>query len=253
MKLTKCMNGHFYDAEKFSTCPHCAGNTAGEGNDDSVTVGYSSDMDAGATAPLNPNDSFPAQPQVRIVKPPIGGMNMKNSGNGNDITRPLASVTSDWGRDVKPDDDEKTVPIWLKNDPPAVDELPTANARQNIGNTVYSSPSDFRPVVGWLVCTEGTHKGQSFNLYHGKNFIGRDSDMDVWLRNDLSVSRNRHAIIVYEPRERVFFAQPGESHELFYVNDSVVLSTLQLNDRDCISVGKTTLVFVPFCNADFTW
>ena len=49
MKLTKCINGHFYDAEKFSTCPHCAGNATGEVSDDSVTVGYSSDMDAGVT------------------------------------------------------------------------------------------------------------------------------------------------------------------------------------------------------------
>ena len=55
MKLTKCINGHFYDAEKFSTCPHCAGNATGEVSDDSVTVGYSSDMDAGVTAPLNQN------------------------------------------------------------------------------------------------------------------------------------------------------------------------------------------------------
>ena len=35
MKLTKCINGHFYDAEKFSTCPHCAGNATGEVSDDS--------------------------------------------------------------------------------------------------------------------------------------------------------------------------------------------------------------------------
>ena len=25
MKLTKCVNGHFYDEEKFEGCPHCAG------------------------------------------------------------------------------------------------------------------------------------------------------------------------------------------------------------------------------------
>lgn len=89
MKLTKCINGHFYDAEKFSTCPHCAGNATGEVSDDSVTVGYSSDMDAGVTAPLNQNDFPPVQPQVRMVKPPIGGMNPGNLNNGNDVTRPL--------------------------------------------------------------------------------------------------------------------------------------------------------------------
>lgn len=256
MKLTKCINGHFYDAEKFSTCPHCAGNATGEVSDDSVTVGYGSDMDEGVTAPLNQNDFPPVQSQIRMVKPPTGGMNPGNFNNGNDVTRPLdfgGNSDNSWGRNIDPDDDEKTVPIWFNDDTPTEGDLPTGNVVQNVRNTMHSNTADFRPVVGWLVCTEGKHKGQSFNLYHGKNFIGRNSDMDVWLKNDPSVSRIRHAIIIYEPRERVFFAQPGESHELFYVNDSVVLSTTQLKDRDRISVGETTLIFVPFCSEDFTW
>ena len=83
--------------------------------------------------------------------------------------------------------------------------------------------------------------------------VGRASDMDICLKGDDSVSRTKHAIITYEPKERKFFAQPGESHELFYVNDNVVLTSAELKDRDEISVGKTKLVFVPFCDSKYGW
>ena len=146
-----------------------------------------------------------------------------------DQTEPLTEPKTEAGvMHTIPDDTEKTVGF-------------------------YSSEVGVEPVVGWLVCTEGRYRGQSFNLYHGKNYIGRNSDMDVCLKNDPSVSRNRHAIICYDSKERIFFAQPGESRELFYVNDSVVLTDVQLKDKDRISVGEATLVFVPFCSEDFTW
>lgn len=247
MKLTKCINGHFYDAEKFAACPQCSGNAVNTSDDDSVTMGYTSDMEAETFEPLNKNSFSEISDGVRLIKPPIGGM-PGNLSNGEEITRPLDADPRKTGSGWEPNDDEKTIPIWFRD----MDNQTNPNTEHDTNNTAPVQ-SDFRPVVGWLVCTEGKHKGQSFNLCHGKNFVGRNADMDVCLRNDLSVSRNRHAIIVYEPRERIFFAQPGESHELFYVNDSVVLSTTQLKARDRISIGDTTLVFVPFCGEEFTW
>ena len=110
-----------------------------------------------------------------------------------------------------------------------------------------------RPVVGWLVCIEGSDYGKSFNLYGGKNFIGRAAEMDVCLANDVTVSRFKHATVIYEPKQRVFFAQPGESHELFYVNGSVVLVNTELKDRDVIAIGRSTFVFVPFCDQRYGW
>ena len=110
-----------------------------------------------------------------------------------------------------------------------------------------------RPVVGWLVCIGGKSYGQCYNLYGEKNFIGRSKDMDVALTEDNTVARNRHAILIYDPRAKVFYAQPGDSHELFYVNDKVVLQSLVLNDRDVLKIGKTTLVFVPFCDDRYSW
>lgn len=53
MNLKRCSNGHFYDVDKYATCPHCAG---ASGVDDSMasTVAYgASDATVGYTVPDN--------------------------------------------------------------------------------------------------------------------------------------------------------------------------------------------------------
>ena len=116
----------------------------------------------------------------------------------------------------------------------------------------YTADTNQEPVAGWLVCVKGKELGKSYNLKIGRNFIGRGNDMDVVIA-DKTVSRNKHAIVTYEPRNRMFFIQPGESSELFYVNQQVVLNTIQLNSYDRISIGEVELMFVPFCCEIFAW
>lgn len=60
MNLSRCSNGHFYDKEKFPTCPYCA---QGAGNDDGLTSVFdeSQGNDIGATQPLTYNNP-PQQP-----------------------------------------------------------------------------------------------------------------------------------------------------------------------------------------------
>lgn len=109
------------------------------------------------------------------------------------------------------------------------------------------------PVVGWLVCIQGENRGESYKLKAGRNFVGRSRDMDVVLTGDMGISRNRHAIIVYEPKGKMFLAQPGESRELFYINDKVVLANYVLQPYDEIQISATKLLFVPFCGERFSW
>ena len=68
-----------------------------------------------------------------------------------------------------------------------------------------------------------------------------------------SVSRDRHAVIIYEPRERMFIAQPGDSRELFYINDDVVLDNVVLKPYDVISLGKVDMMIIPCCTKEFAW
>ena len=117
----------------------------------------------------------------------------------------------------------------------------------------FKSALGTEPVVGWLVCVEGKNLGQDFKLKSGRNFIGRSSELDINIADDDSVSRGKHAIVVFEPRGREFIIQAGETKELCYLNENAVLEPKVLKLGDVITVGNTKLMFAPFCGPDFGW
>lgn len=109
------------------------------------------------------------------------------------------------------------------------------------------------PVVGWLVCVKGVHFGEDFKIKSGRNFIGRSGAMNISLSGDKAVSRDKHAILTYDPKSNSFMIQPGDSSELCYLNDEMVLIPTKLNANDKISLGESELMFVPFCTDVFRW
>lgn len=138
-------------------------------------------------------------------------------------------------------------------DPPdtePITDLTTDDITKTVG---YFDVVETDPVVGWLVAISGNHLGQDFKLKAGRNFIGRSDDMDVSLTDDNSISRDRHAIILYEPKSNTFLVQPGEAKQLFYLNDKVVLEATKISAYDVISLGETNLLFIPCCSAKFNW
>lgn len=112
---------------------------------------------------------------------------------------------------------------------------------------------DIEPVVGWLVAISGEHLGEDFKLKTGRNFIGRSSEMDIALEKDNSISREKHAIILYEPKSNMFLVQPGDAKQLFYLNEKVVLEATKISAYDILSLGETNLLFIPCCSAKFNW
>ncbi len=200
MNLTRCNHGHFYDADKYNSCPHCNDVSVAESGPNSVTVG-------------------------KIPEGP--GLTEKV----NDDRKPAGSTSSN----------EKTGS--LKG---AVDDV-----QKTIG--IFNTDKGKEPVVGWLVCIEGNHYGEDFKIRMGRNFIGRSKNMDIVLANDSSVSREKHSIIVYDPKENMFIIQAGESKELSYLNDRVILSPQELCAYDKIKLGASTLLFVPLCSEKFVW
>jgi len=117
----------------------------------------------------------------------------------------------------------------------------------------YSRSMGVEPVVGWLVCIKGGHFGEDFRLKSGRNFIGRGNDMDVVISKDNAVSREKHAIVVYEPKGRQFIVMPGESKELCYLGGNVVLTPAPIELGARLTVGETDLMFIPCCGPEFTW
>lgn len=135
---------------------------------------------------------------------------------------------------------------------PAVRPLPE-DEEDNCTVGYYSRVIGVEPVVGWLVCIEGEYRGESFKLKSGRNFIGRAANMDVVLSADHSVSRFKHASVIYEPRGRQFIVATGESRELCYLNDEVVLSNMRMQAYDVLNLGNTSLMLIPCCSERFTW
>ena len=124
----------------------------------------------------------------------------------------------------------------------------------NAGKTVaYYNIGGSEPVVGWLVCVKGTYQGESFVLKTGQNFIGRSLSMDVILKDEMTVSRENHAMILFEPQRQVFYLMAGQSTGITYLNDAPVLMPAELKAYDKIGVGNALLVFIPFCGAQFRW
>jgi len=147
-----------------------------------------------------------------------------------------------------------TAPTILQNSLQSqVNAVASHVSTEDVKTMAFYDFADTEPVVGWLVCIKGEYFGQSFNLKAGQNFIGRALNMDVPLAKDTSVSRNKHAIITYDPQNRVFFIQPGESNGLTYLNGSLLLAHSQINAYEKIKVGNSELIFVPCCGTQFTW
>ena len=216
MKLVKCNSGHFYDEEKYESCPHCS----------------SQERDGQVTVPVMRSASNDA---VTVA------MNNMDAGK----TVPAASVEQFSAKEAKSS---------LKEAVKAATEgavQPAVSGDKTIG--FFSHTIGKEPVVGWLVCVQGPHFGEDFKLKSGRNFIGRAASMDVSIAKDTTVSREKHGILVYEPKGNIFLLQPGDSKELCYLNEEVVLSPKEIKVHDRLSVGATELMFIPCCTSLFNW
>lgn len=237
--LKQCQNGHYYDGDKYPSCPHCGGSFGGT-------------QSLGATAPFDGVTMPPQKTFTSGVVPPAGstvpiGYSPQNTSGyggvtpGNTVPMP-GSFNFVGGTDetipLQPDGSEKD------------DGATTSYYERSSGE---SSGKPFKPVVGWLVCTKGKHIGESFNIYCERNFIGRDASNTVALSGETSVSRSKQAIIAYDPMVNEFFATPGEAASLFYVNGKAVLTQAALKRGDRIQLGAVELMFVPCCDENFKW
>lgn len=280
MNLSRCSQGHFYDKEKYATCPHCS---SGAGGEDGITMAFTEDLsnDVAPTMPLSevtqplnneavspspqPAASIPTPPPVATPQPIVQPQPAASIPTPSPIPQPPAGsiptpppaappVTPVSPSAVEEDEDSDVTVGFFGNifetpEPKAssvaqTPETPAAPPKRKVSGS---------PCVGWLVAIGGNHVGEDFRLKVGKNFIGRDSSMDIALTNDKSVSRNKHVIVTYEPKQHLYLVQPGESSELAYLNSEVILTPVRIKAYDMITVGEVNLLFMPLCGERFDW
>lgn len=112
--------------------------------------------------------------------------------------------------------------------------------------------ADVAPVTGWLVCMTGEERGKDYRLHMGKNFVGRSPSMDVVLVDDKKIAREKHCSVIYEPKRNVFYLST-EGSNLVYLNDELLEAARELKEDDRITIGDTTLIFIPFCRGNRKW
>ncbi len=269
MKAVRCKNGHWYDSETYDRCPHC-GQLNNVTEESTVIVKNEKQRNKGLGLFRREKKS-----QSNVVP-----MTVENNYAKGSETQPVSSaihneVTERFFDGI---DDEKTMSMFAMENTPdivkkktiseplsvavqrvsAMDEGKTLsyfNAMTNQGNPTENdvSKKDCEPVVGWLVAISGVHFGESFQIYVGKNTIGRSQGNKIVLGLDNGVSRENHATIIYEPKRREFYLQSGNSDGLIYLNDSFVNGSEILKAKDTLEIGATKLIFIPLCGTDFSW
>lgn len=220
-RLIRCEQGHFFDGGKYDECPHCNNSKTPD-----VTVFVGEDYK---------KENVENQEIVQEIEESSNAENNTFEGENDVCLNTFEDVYS--------------------NIAPSFDASADSFEQDAENYTVHYFQKSIgtEPVVGWLVCVKGVHFGEDFKIKSGRNFIGRSGNMNISLSADKAVSRDRHAILTYDPKGNAFFIQPGESSELCYVNNDAVLVPTKLKLNDKITIGESELIFVPFCSKSFSW
>ncbi len=272
VNVAKCLNGHFYDADKYSACPHCG------------AASVVASQQAASTEEKKSHGSFWKKKETReldLIQVPEKTVGKTFGVFHNDSS---ASSSGEAAETPEPESDDGPVYIFEnETDEQSMDSSPEKEASLSVpehaeenalkdavkqasassaGKTVgYFSVERGKsahhgaaePVVGWLVCVKGVCFGKSFPIYARRNAIGRSAENKIVLAEDDAVSREKHAWITYEPKKREFYVEPGEGSGLTYLNGDNVMEAKKLAAKDQLEFGNGTYLLIPLCGQDFTW
>lgn len=111
------------------------------------------------------------------------------------------------------------------------------------------------PVVGWLVIVAGPGLGAFRPIYEGNNSVGRNRSQRIPIDfGDDTISNEEQAFIRYDSGDRTFLLVPNLAKtNIVALNEKKPTGAVELKAMDLITMGRTQLVFVPFCGAEFDW
>ena len=226
MEYVNCRKGHFYNPEEHASCPQCAREGAAQGGGFSIST--------------EPIDTY--QGGLTPTEPVNGSQGM----GSYTPTEPVNGWHSDGAATQK-----------VYSAPESV-----AGHVQGYGVTTFVGPEftasgsqqdRIQPVVGWLVCVEGAAKGRDFRIHSQYNYIGRGRHMDICIEGDPTISTDKAAVLAYDDLQNSFSFAPGQGRNLVRVNGTAVLTTVELQAYDKLTIGKSTFLFIPLCGERFSW
>lgn len=222
-QVTKCPQGHYYNAAVHAACPYCNSGASASPSELPKT---------GSLGPGEaPNSAFPPTEAPgggafpHTIAPE--GYSAQGGGYPGGVTIPVSNYHNVGG------------PV----DPFSV---PTMIGGMEVSD---NQPA---PVVGWLVCIDGPVRGTDFRLHAGYNYIGREIG-DIHIHGDRQISRENHAMIAFDNSELTYYVGPATGRNLIKVNGKTVFNAVELHSYDVISIGTTKLLFIGLCGERFQW
>lgn len=219
-----CPNGNVYDQSIYGdTCPLCP-SSANNGGD------TASNMSTAA-----PGDSPGAH--TRVVQP---------------IMNPGGGVISGFPKMQAPQD-----PTGSTRVSPNVRALAQGAAQAQPQNTgarttirhnaammgaAVKTGESGRKLVGFLVTYNRTPLGKAYNIYEGRNYIGRDTSCDISIPDDNQMS-GKHLLIRYLSGNNKFSFKDEMSSNGTYINKELI-DEGELQNYDIIRVGSTLFIFI---------
>lgn len=223
MQKKTCPNGHVYDQSIYGdTCPLCpspvntGSNTAS--NSDMVAPGESS----GAHTKVVPPSMEPSGGN-RGVFP-----NMQSSQDPTGSTRVSPNVKQAQGA-AQPQNQNTGARTTIRRNPSMMGGAAKAG-------------EEGRKLVGFLVTYNRTPMGKAFNIYEGRNYIGRDASCDISIPDDNQMS-GKHLLIRYLSGNNKFSFKDEMSSNGTYINKEL-LDEGELQNYDIIRVGSTLFIFI---------
>lgn len=110
------------------------------------------------------------------------------------------------------------------------------------GSENTGTPGD-RKIIGLLVTYSTKPSGEIFNLYEGRNIVGRDPRESSIVVRDGNMSA-KHLLILYRAIEGVYWASDMDSSNGTYINGEFVSERVKLNTNDVIVIGATKFIFL---------
>ncbi len=115
------------------------------------------------------------------------------------------------------------------------------------GGTVIRQPQGMaagkgRKLVGFLVTYNRTPQGKAYEIYEGKNYIGRDRSSDISIPDDNQMS-SRHMSILYRNVDNKFKYRDEQSSNGTFVNKELS-DEGELQNFDIIRLGNTVFIFI---------
>lgn len=212
MSKKVCPNGHVYDTDIYGDqCPLCPkGGAANDvfpapGPDMSGGFAPSPDNGGGHTSILPPKPAMPPVGMPDASGETILKNNMGGMGQGYQPSQPHAGGTM---------------------------------IRQPKGAVAGNG----RKLVGFLVTYNRNPMGKAYEIYEGKNYVGRDKGSDIAIPDDNQMS-GRHMSILYRNVDNKFKYRDEQSSNGTFVNKELS-DEGELQNFDIIRLGNTVFIFI---------